>query len=152
MLHRLTFIATFLLTATIALGQGAGKQFPGPLSWPTLRERLLLISPSAAQSERIATEHDAYLVEFEALRSGSIASFLDDTKGLGVLTTTKPEEGRRAIARIKHIRSDIAKLDDALFLQIYESDPGLVAVTRSRVDCLRRNSERTQRQTGRVLA
>ena len=139
MLFRLTFIASFLLTATISLGQGAGKQFPGPLSWPTLRERLLLISPSAAQSERIATEHDAYLVEFEALRAESIASFLDDTKGLGVLTTTKPEEGRRAIARIKNIRSDIAKLDDALFLQL----AGILA--ESQQDGLERIKQRRER-------
>ncbi|MDG1838778.1 MAG: hypothetical protein P8I91_08255 [Phycisphaerales bacterium] len=139
MLHRLTCIAAVLLTATIALGQGAGKQFPGPLSWPTLRQRLLLISPSAAQSERIAAEHDAYLVEFEALRSGSIASFLDDTKGLGVLTTTKPEEGRRTVARTKHIRSDIAKLDDALFLQL----AGILA--ESQQDGLERIKQRRER-------
>lgn len=146
MLFRLTFIASFLLATTIALGQGAGKQFPGPLSWPTLRERLVLISPSAAQSERIATEHDAYLVEFEALRSGAIVSFLDDTKGLGVLTTSKPEEGRRAIARIKHIRSDIAKLDDALFLQI----AGILA--ESQQDGLERIKQRRERDRMRARA
>jgi len=109
-----------LLVASPALGQGMGRQFAEPLSWLVLRDRLVLIAPSEPQLERIAVEHNVYLADFEILRDGSIASFLEDTQGMGAMTADDPDESRRSIARTTAIRADIANLDDAMFARIAE--------------------------------
>ena len=118
--HRLFIWAILLLTASPAVAQGMGRQFAEPLSWPVLRDRLILIAPSEQQLERIAAEHDTYLAEFEVLRDGSIAAFLEETQGMGAFTADDPDEARRSIAKTTAIRGDIATIDDAMFARIAE--------------------------------
>ncbi|MDP6987567.1 MAG: hypothetical protein QGG74_05940 [Phycisphaerales bacterium] len=118
MLRSLIASACLLLTTMAAIAQGMGRQFAEPISWPTLRDQLVLIAPSDAQLDRIASEHDAYLADFTTLRDGDIAAFLNDTKGMGGMMLGAPDEGRRAVAKVAGIRRKIADLDDAMFARI----------------------------------
>ncbi len=118
MLRSLVIPACLLLTTMAAIAQGMGSQFAEPISWPTLRDQLVLIAPSDVQLDRIASEHDAYLADFTTLRDGDIAAFLKDTKGMGGMMSDAPDEGRRTVAKVASIRRNIADLDDAMFARI----------------------------------
>ncbi len=115
MLARLTATLALTLTASLATAQSMFNQFVDPVTWPQLKDRLVLISPSDSQMDRIAVEHDAYLASFESLRAGDIATYLEDTKGFGPLTADDADDGRRAAARASAIRADIAKIDEAFY-------------------------------------
>ncbi|MDP7029201.1 MAG: hypothetical protein QF733_03170 [Phycisphaerales bacterium] len=118
MLVRLTATLAIVLSASLATAQGMFDQFVKPVTWQEMKDRLVLISPSAAQMDRIAEAHDAYLAEFEALHSSDIAEFLEETKGLGPLAADDPDAGRRATARAAAIRRDIERIDEAFYDQI----------------------------------
>lgn len=115
MLRSLITTAWTLLTATAATAQGMGGQFAEPLSWPTLRDQLVLIAPSEAQLGRIAAEHDVYLADFATLRDDDIAAFLKSTKGMGGLNPDALDSFGKTLAKTVAIRREIAELDDALF-------------------------------------
>lgn len=118
MLRHLLSIVAVLAVTGLAPGQGSGREFADPMGWQTLRDRLVLIAPSPAQLEQMAIVHSQYLANMESLRAGTLAAYLDETKGVGAFGTSDPNKASRIEAKAKQIRREIAAQDDALFANL----------------------------------
>jgi hypothetical protein len=110
-----------LLTIAFA-GQANAQQVSGPfigdLGWTVLRERLELAAPSPAQLENIAQIHSQYLEEMKSLRAEQIDPFLNETKGMGSITASDPDEARRKLAHTEKIRRGVAEQEAMLMDRI----------------------------------
>lgn len=74
MLRRIISVLAIIAVTELSYGQGTGQGFADPMSWQILRDRLVLIAPSASQLEHMAIVHDQYLASMEALRTSTLES------------------------------------------------------------------------------
>ena len=118
MLRRIISVLAIIAVAELSYGQGTGRGFADPMSWQTLRDRLVLIAPSASQLEHMAIVHDQYLASMEDLRTSTLGSYLDETKGMGPFGVSDPDKASRIESMAKQIRRKIATYDDALFTNL----------------------------------
>ncbi len=115
---RLIAACLMLASAGLAQAQMMSGPFMGDLGWKILRERLGLAAPSPAQLEDIAQIHNQYLASMKLLRTEHIDPFLNETKGMGSITATDPDEARRGIAKTEKIHRLVAEQESLLMDQI----------------------------------
>ncbi|MHC4948286.1 MAG: hypothetical protein ACYTG1_08495, partial [Planctomycetota bacterium] len=114
-----SFVLLVLLLAVAprpAAAQGTAGTLPDPISSGELDEYARRLDLSAQQRLAVAELHAEYLREFERLRGGEIAAFLDETRELQQGGRMPQREAMEtSMERSRHLLAKIESLDDRLF-------------------------------------